>query len=233
LAEENAHLWHWEATVADLRIHGTTRQQVAARFAQEQPALLPLPPDLFPCYQEGKRTVHRDSYVEVEHAYYTVPPEYIGNWVWARWDGREVRIFNQRWEQLALSVRLQPGQFDRVRGLGGGEGPLERQIAYWLQRAQQLGAPCGAWAQGVLDRKGPIGLRSVMGLVGLTDHHSFKSINEACASAVSRGAWRMADLRTLLEQRCREVQTHLEFARSHPLIRDLAEYGLFIKAKNP
>jgi hypothetical protein len=39
----------------------------------------------------------------------------------------------------------------------------------------------------VLQRKGPLGLRSIMGLIGLTDHHSFKTLNDACASALSRG----------------------------------------------
>lgn len=83
--------------MADVRSHGTTRQQVAVRFAQERTSLLPLPPGLFPCFQEGQRTVHRDSYVEVDKAYYTVPPEYIGRVVWVRWDSREVRVFNSRW----------------------------------------------------------------------------------------------------------------------------------------
>jgi transposase len=231
LSAENEFLRHWEKTVADVRIHGTTRQQVAARFAQEQPALLPLPPDLFPCFQEGQRTVHRDSYVEVAKSYYTVPPEYISDRVWVRWDSRQVRIFNQRWESVAVHARLQPGQFNRCLGLGGGHGPLERQLDYWLKRARELGAPCGAWAQGVLQSKGPLGVRSLMGLVGLANHHSFKSLNEACASAVSRGAWRLRDVRALLDQRQHEVQTHLAFAQRHPLIRDLAEYGLFIQAK--
>ncbi len=231
LQEENAFLLNWERTVADQRIHGTTRQQVGARFAQEQPSLLPLPPDLFPCFQEGQRTVHRDSYVELDKAYYTVPPEYIGQKVWVRWDSREVRIFNQRWEQIKLNAHLQPGQFDKVLGLGGGNGPLERQVSYWLNRARELGAPCGQWSQGVLDQKGPLGLRSIMGLISLADHHSFKTLNDACASALSRGAWRLRDVRALLEQRQREVQTHLPFAQSHPLIRNLAEYGLFIQTK--
>ena len=231
LTAENEFLRHWEQTVADVRIHGTTRKQVAALFAEEQTALLPLPPDLFPCFQEGKRTVHRDSYVEVDKAYYTVPPEYISDWVWVRWDGREVRVFNQRWEQIVLHARLQPGQFNKCLGLGGGHGPLERQLDYWLKRAQELGAPCGSWAQGVLERKGPLGLRSIMGLIGLADHHSFKTLNDACASALSRGAWRLRDVRVLLDQRQREVQTHLAFAQSHPLIRNLAEYGLFIRSK--
>jgi transposase len=231
LSAENEFLRHWEKTVADVRIHGTTRQQVAALFAQEQKSLLPLPPDLFPCFQEGQRTVHRDSYVEVDKAYYSVPPEYIGQVVWVRWDGREVRVFNARWEQIKLHVHLPPGQFDKVLGVGGGHGPLERQMDYWLQRAQELGAPCAQWSQGVLQRKGPLGLRSIMGLIGLSDHHSFKTLNDACASALSRGAWRLRDVRALLEQRQREVQTHLSFAQSHPLIRNLAEYGLFIQTK--
>ena len=232
LAAENEFLRDWEKNVADVRIHGTTRQQVAARFAEEQKALLPLPPDLFPCYQEGQRTVHRDSYVEVAKAYYSVPPEYIGREVWVRWDGREVRIFNQRWEQLVLHAHLPPGQFDQVLGVGGGHGPLEKQLAYWLKRAQEMGEPCGLWAQTVLDQKGPIGLRSIMGLLDLANHHAFKPLNDACASALARGAWRLRDVKALLEQRQHEVQTHLDFARSHPLIRNLAEYGLFIQTKN-
>jgi transposase len=233
LSSENEFLRHWEKTVADVRIHGTTRKQVAALFAEEQKALLPLPPDLFPCFQEGQRTVHRDSYVEVDKAFYTVPPEYIGQEVWVRWDGREVRIFNPRWDQIKLHAHLPPGKFDKVLGLGGGEGPLERQVDYWLKRAQELGAPCGSWAQGVLERKGPLGLRSIMGLIGLSDHHSFKTVNDACASALSRGAWRLRDVKALLEQRQREIQTHMNFAQNHPLIRNLAEYGLFIQTKTP
>ena len=231
LSAHNEFLRHWEKTVADVRIHGTTRKQVAALFAQEQKALLALPPNLFPCFQEGKRTVHRDSYVEVDKAFYTVPPEYIGQTVWVRWDSREVRVFNQRWEQIKLHARMQPGQFDKVLGLGGGDGPLERQLDYWLKRAQELGAPCAQWSQGVLQHKGPLGLRSIMGLIRLTQDYSFKTVNDACASALSRGAWRLRDVRALLEQRQREVQTHLSFAQSHPLIRNLAEYGLFIQSK--
>lgn len=99
---------------------------MAALFVQEKQALLPLPPDLFPCFREGRRTVHRDSYVEVDKTYYTVPPQYIGHRVWVRWDSRQVRIFNERWEQIKLHAHLAPGQFGKVLGLGGGEGPLQR-----------------------------------------------------------------------------------------------------------
>jgi len=190
-----------------------------------------LPPDLFPCFREGQRTVHRDSYVEVERAYYAVPPEYIGGELWVRWDAREVRVFNPRWEPVVLHARLEPGRFTTCLGLGGGQGPLERQLDYWLGRCRALGAPCGAWAQRVLEHKGPIGLRSLMGLIGLSEAHAFKTLNEACARALEHGAWRLRDVRALLDQRPRPMQSHFEFAQRHPLIRDLAEYGLFIQTQ--
>jgi transposase len=183
LAEENQHLAQWERTVADVRIHGTTRQQVAQRFAQEQPALLPLPPSLFPVFNEAQRTVHRDSYVEVAKAYYAVPPEYIGLVLWVRWDAREVRVFNARWEQLCLHVRLEPGRFSKVLGIGGGPGTLQANLTYWLGRAQALGTDCAHWAQTLVQQRGVAGMRALMGLVNLISHHSYKALNTACAKA--------------------------------------------------
>ena len=43
LEEAQAHLDRWEERWADTRIHGTTKRQVSAMFAEEKPALLPLP----------------------------------------------------------------------------------------------------------------------------------------------------------------------------------------------
>lgn len=44
LHEQNVYLRHWEATVADTRIHGTTRRQVQQHFETvERAAMLPLP----------------------------------------------------------------------------------------------------------------------------------------------------------------------------------------------
>ena len=55
--------------------------------------------------------VGRDGHVEVAKAYYSVPPEYLGRTVWARWDARLVRVFNHRWEQIAVHVRHERGRF--------------------------------------------------------------------------------------------------------------------------
>ena len=43
LTEAQAYLDKWEANWADKRIHGTTKRQVAAMYAEEKPVLLSLP----------------------------------------------------------------------------------------------------------------------------------------------------------------------------------------------
>lgn len=231
VAGVNLHLARWEKTVADTRIHGTTKRQVAELFALEKPFLTPLPASLFPCFQEAPRTVHRDGHVEVAKAYYHVPPEYLRREVWVRFDSREVRIFIQDKDgslrQIQLHRRLQPGQFTHARGIGGGQGSLQANLDYWLQRACNLGSSCEQWARAVAAHRGIDGMRSLMGLVGLTDRHSFPAVNRACERASAKGTWRLRDVKALLG--AREIQTQIIFEEHHPLIRNLGEYGLFVQ----
>jgi transposase len=96
LPEAQAYLDRWEAHWADTRIHGTTKRQVAAMFAEEKPALTPLPLEPFRHYQFGERRVNLDGCIEVEAAYYSLPPGWTGRSVKVQWDGRLVRVIDPR-----------------------------------------------------------------------------------------------------------------------------------------
>jgi hypothetical protein len=100
LEEAQAYLDRWEQRWADTRIHGTTKRQVAAMFAEEKPHLLPLPLEPFRYYQYGERVVHLDGCVEVEAAYYGLPPGWIGRPVKVQWDELHVRILHPSNRQL-------------------------------------------------------------------------------------------------------------------------------------
>jgi transposase len=226
LAEENHFLSYWENSIADKRIHGTTHKQVAACFEEERSHLQPLPASLFPCFQEARRSVHRDSYVEVEKAFYEAPPELIGREVWVRWDSRCVRIFNERMEQVGMHTRMEAGKFSRTLGAGGFSAPVLSSCRYWVSRAAVLGEQCGKWAQGAVDTRGPESLRSIMGLCGLIRKHSAAALNAACTKALTSGTYRLKDIRRLLGEQAE--QTAFGFAQSHPLIRDLKTYSDFI-----
>lgn len=229
LAEENEHLKGWEANVADQRIHGTTRKQVKTRFENaERDALQPLPLDLFPCFKEAKRSVHRDGFVEVDKAYYEVPEEYVTRQVWVRWDARLVRVFNSRWEQIAVHARIEPGRFSRAEGARHRRrGPVQRSKEYLLGEAGLIGSFSGVWAQAMLVDRGPAGIRVLMGFLGLTRKHPARVIEKACERALAHGAYRLADIRRLLEQP--DDQDTFTFLEAHPLIRDMDEYGSFVE----
>jgi transposase len=166
LEGENRHLAHWEETVADMRIHGTTKRQVQQVFRDvERPALQPLPAERFPFFHEARRKVSRDGHVEVAKAYYSVPPEYLGREVWARWDARLVRIFDHRFQQIALHTRHERGRFstDAVHLAPEKISGLERGAAYLLGKVQHIGPHTHAWAQAVLAARGIEGTRVLLG----------------------------------------------------------------------
>ena len=88
------YLERWNRTVAQVRIHGTTRQQVLRHFLEvEQPLLQPLPAEPFGLFQIGTRSVHPDGHAEVDGAFYSVPHTLVGEQVRAQWDGHLVRIY--------------------------------------------------------------------------------------------------------------------------------------------
>jgi transposase len=225
LAELNAHLREWEVRVADKRIHGTTRKQVGAHFAAvERQALGPLPPTLFPCFTEGRRSVHRDSFVEFERAYYEVPSESIGREVWVRGDGRMVRLFNLRMEPVAVHAKLEPGRFSRTLGCGGVPESVAASLRYWQGRAARIGPEAGLWAEGLVARRKEAALRVLMGLVGqLGRRHGRAALERACGQARSHGHYRLADLKDWLERP--DGQPAFAFLSEHEVIRDIADYG--------
>ncbi len=229
--EENRFLLDWEENVADRRIHGTTKRQVAKVFEEaERPALLPLPRDRFPCFQEAKRTVHRDGHIEVAKAYYSVPPEYLGHELWARWDARLVRIFNHRWEQVAIHVRTEPGRFDTHDGHVAKEkiSGLERGAGYLLGKASAVGPRTQQWAQAMVTARGIQGTRVLQGLLSLAKKHANETLEEACEIALSYGCFHLRTVRRLLDRQGAK-QELLPFLDEHPIIRPLDDYAAVVR----
>lgn len=225
LSAQNLFLADWEAHTADTRIHGTTKKQVARLFLEvEKPVLLPLPASLFPVFEEAQRTVHQDGYIELQKAYYSVPPEYVGRQVWVRWEARLVRLYNLRMEQIAVHTRHQPGQFatDAAHIHSHKRVLIERGADWLLDRARLVGKYSGTWAEQMFAQRGPLAIRVLHGLLALAEKHPAAALERACRQAIEYGAWRLRDVRELLS---RTPQPQLTFLEKHPLIRDLESYG--------
>lgn len=229
LAAQNEHLAHWESCIADLRIHGTTKKQVRQVFETiERPALLPLPAERFPNFHEAQRVVHRDGHIEVAKAYYSVPPEYVGRTVWARWDSRIVRVFNDQFKQLAIHARHEAGCFstDAAHLSSKKISSVERGATELLRRARLIGPQTGRWAESMLKGRGIEGVRVLVGLLALSRKHLSSAIERACEQASGHGSYRLRELRALLQQPSEQKQ--MEFMEEHPVIRGMHDYGAVV-----
>src|SRR3974390_1323574 len=158
MEEAHAYLDHWEQHWADPRIHGTTKRQVAAMFAEEKPTLLPLPLEPFRYYQFGERIVHLDGCVEVEAAYYGAPPGWIGRQVQVQWDSLHVRLLDPRTGQLLREHLCQQRGCHRIKDEDRPrQTPLgTRQL---LCRAERAGPRIGELCHALHRQQGELAVR--------------------------------------------------------------------------
>jgi transposase len=225
--EAQAYLDHWEAHWADTRIHGTTKRQVAAMFAEERPALLPLPIEPFRYYQYGERTVHLDGCVEVEAAYYGAPPGWIARRVSVQWDIRHVRLLNPSTGQLLREHLRQARGGHRIQDQDRPKHtPMGTQQL--LDRAGQAGSQIGALCRGMHNEQGETAVRRILGMLSLAKKYGVASVDEACAAALEVGSCEYRFVRRYLE---RHPQMPLSLRQVDPLIRELTLYRDFIENK--
>jgi transposase len=225
LEQAQGYLDHWERRWADTRIHGTTKRQVAAMFAEEKPLLLALPIEPFRYYQYGQRVVHLDGCVEVEGAYYGLPPGWIGRLVHVQWDELHVRILHPQTHQLLREhIRQIRGSYrikeeDRPKKTPFGTVQL-------LARAARAGSHIGQLCQAIYHDQGEAGIRRILGVLSLAKKHGLRALEDACGAALELGVREYRFVRRYLERR-----TPLSLRQVDPLIRELVEYRDLINRK--
>lgn len=228
---QNEHLRHWERTVADTRLHGTTKKHVGRLFESvERAALKPLPMTPFPLYEEGKRKVARDGHVEIKRSYYSAPPEYVGEEVWVQYDSRTVRILNDRFETLTLHPRIEIGRFSTlpVHIVKEKIHSIEKGATFLLVKVRLIGPHAMRWSEAVLTEHGIQGMRIIQGLLSLTRSYECSEIERACEVAWRNTCFRYRALKRLMKDQ-QATQETMEFMDEHPAIRPMSEYGEFLK----
>jgi transposase len=226
--QAQAYLDRWEERWADKRIHGTTKRQVAAMFAEEKPALLVLPVEPFRYYQYGERTVHLDGCVEVEAAYYGAPPGWIGRRVQVQWNDSHVRLLDPLTGNLLREhLRQQRGRHRIKDEDRPAKTPLStRQL---LARCEKAGQHIGAFCQGLHRNHGEVAVRRILGVLSMAKKYGVASTEDACAVALETGASEYHFVRRYLE---RSPQLPLNLRQVDPLIRQLTLYRDLIQARS-
>jgi hypothetical protein len=228
LEEAQTYLDRWEERWANTRIHGTTKRQVAAMFLEEKPHLLPLPLEPFRYYQYGERVVHLDGCVEVEAAYYGLPPGWIGRSVKVQWDALHVRLLHPNTNQLLREhLRQKRGGYRIEEEDHPKKMPLS--TAQLLRRAAHAGAQTGEFCQLLYDRQGDTGIRRILGVLSLIKKYGTAAVEDACAAALDIAVYEYLFVRRYLERR---PHPQMFLRQIDPLICELTVYRDFINLKS-
>ena len=147
---------------------------------------------------------------------------------------RTVRVFNDRFEPVILHAQAEKGIFSYSKETTsrGRLCGIERSVAWLVQKALKIGPQCGAWADATLSHRGVEAVRPLYGLLALARSHTAMRIERACGSALADSRYYLKDIKALLEASPAE-QELMPFLETHPLIRDIAEYGQFLKQLYP
>jgi transposase len=227
LEEAQRHLDQWTERWADTRIHGTTKRQVAAMFAEERPSLQPLPLEPFRYFEHGVRVVHLDGCIEVAKGYYCVPPGRLGQEVHVRWDHRYVRILEPKTGVLLREhLRQRPGHYridERDRS-----PRTPPSIAQLLQRARVAGKHVGLLCEQLEQRRDQFAARQILGVLSLVKKRGFGVVDDCCRTALEAGVVTYRLVRKLVERAAMHAP---QLRQVDGLIRELTVYRDFIDRK--
>ena len=220
LEQAQAYLDRWERHWADTRIHGTTKRQVAAMFAEERPTLRALPVEPFRYYRFGVRTVHLDGCVEVEAAYYSTPPGWIGQRVHVQWTDLHVRLLHPQMGQLLREHVRAPRGHHRIADPDRPARTPAGTVAL-LTRAHHAGVHLHTVCTYIHEHEGAAGVRRMLGLLALAKKYGPAAADEAAKAALDFHVPTYRFVRRYLERR---PAAPLTLRQIDPLIRQLTLY---------
>jgi hypothetical protein len=130
--------------------------------------------------------VHLDGCVEVEAAYYGLPPGWIGHVVHVQWDELFVRILDPQSGQLLREhVRQKRGGYRFQEQDVSSRRPFK--VSQLLWRAEHAGAQIGALCHHIYNQQGQLGVRRIQGVLSLAKKYGTAATEDACAVALEMG----------------------------------------------
>jgi transposase len=231
IEEQNVWLAHWEERWAAPRIHGRKKRQVLAMFAEEKPALKPLPAERFRFFRESSHTVDDSGLVQVLRSYYAAIPAAPGEIVTVRVYDHDVEVFDGAGTLLRRHPRsFVPGHFemqdsDRIFN-------PSRETVRLLGKAAKLGPHSLELGRDIFQRFGRAGQKALYGLTNLPRRYAKADIESAAKRVMTMSQPTYQALKRILERQAAATELRAlvpDLQQRGPHIREIEEYQAFFE----
>ncbi len=234
LEQFNAYLRNWNETVARLRIHGTTKQQVWKRFVElEKNVLQPLPEKAYELFEVAIRKVHPDGYIELKKSFYSVPHQYMGREVEVHVTGQILKVYCDH-GLIAVHRRSDKVGCFHTHDEHVPKYKNQKQEGFQrllLAKARYIGQDALGWAQEAVEEKGPLAYRLIQGMLQLTRNYPKEQVNGVCRTTHEKGVFKLRILKRLLQNQGPIETTAPQLMQNHELIRPLSDYAQLTHAQ--
>jgi transposase len=197
---------NWLDTVANVRIHGETREQPVARFEKERPYLNPLPRNRFDIATVSQVRASRQFRVVVDTNRYSVPAEYAGSALTLKTYPDRICLYSDN-QLIARHAR----SYDRHQDIEDPDHP--RQLLIWRKKAREqkiiqrflaLSPKAERYYQNLQQRRMNL-FHHVQKIVALSEIYDPEAVARALEDAFTFQAFSCEYIVNLLEQRSRRL----------------------------
>ena len=218
----------WNKTKAQVRIHGTTRQKPIEVFsAYEKDKLLPMDKEVFetPLYKE--LTVHTDSHIQFEQAYYSVPYELREQRVLARKTEAQLCVFYEN-KLVALHQSAKKGQ----RRTNKDHYPpnmfryMQYDEEYCMEKAGEIGSGVLKLISSLLKENTVKNLRGAQNILRLEEKYTRQKLEKAVSRALYYGNYTYQGVKEILEK---GLENETDFEEDNPLKNLSKDYARDLK----
>ncbi len=233
IEDQNAWLTHWEERWAAPRIHGRKKRQVLQLFAEEKPALKPLPAERFRYFKQETRTVDDSGLVQVLRSYYAAAPAPLFSEATVRIYDHDIEILDELGSVLRRHPRAtEPGHFelpdaDRIFN-------PSRETARIIGKVSKIGPHSAQLAREIFARLGRPGQKAIYGMSNLPRRYAREDIEKACERVLTLTRPSYQALKRVLEhaaaqREARAAADKITLQQSGSHIRAIEEYRDFFE----
>jgi len=200
--DANHQLSQWNKNTARERIHGTTRKKPSELFdLYERQALKPVPSLRFEISVWKHLKVYRDTHIQFDKAYYSVPCELRGKDVWARKTSSQITVFHDN-SLVSVHYPVNPGQ----RSTKKEHYPddkfqyMEWDTNYCMTKAAKIGDAVFHLVNRLLNEEPIRNLRAAQNIIRLETKYGQKNLEAAVKCAVSFNNFTYGAVKTILQK---------------------------------
>jgi len=191
-----------KVTIANDRIHGTTRKKPVEVFLEDEVNhLKPLPSLSYEVEQFHEGKVRQDSHVRFDNKYYSTDENYIGETVAIIANSKQVSIYHKG-KLLEVHDRI-TCSFKSKSTKSAHKGPWARELedeSFYRKQALKIGPYVEQIVIHILQQgDGFIDTRKIWGILSLDKKYSKEEINEACCNSLSLQAYSYRGVLKMLE----------------------------------